>query len=108
MTEAYLDLFEGRMSLVRRFCKRFCAGLERPCHNTEQEHHLFSRGDSISPGANIRSTRPSKNPQHCGTSEMPNMRDLAAGSTAFQKVKVLEGKCSASRRGKQNGFPYGE
>jgi len=36
----------------------------------------------------------------------PICDDLSAGSVAFQKVKVLEGKWTASRRVKQNGFRY--
>ena len=35
----------------------------------------------------IRSTRPSKNPPRGAVSQMLNLRELSAGSTAFQKVK---------------------
>jgi hypothetical protein len=35
--------------------------------------------------------RPSKTLPHCTIYQMPNLRDLPAGSIVFQKVKVLEG-----------------
>jgi len=47
---------------------------------------------------------PSKNLPHCTICQIPNLRDLSAGSIAFQKVKVLEGRATRLSASKTSVF----